>query len=834
MAKIPKGYRRIENSQRVPAHGAKRTGPADLNETLSVTVRVRRRTDAPPLPDPARIASTPVGERTFLSREDFAEHYGASPEELNRVAAFGREHGLIVGEVSIPKRTVVLSGTVEKMSKAFQVDLGRYESATETYRGREGHVNLPDNLADVVEGVFGLDNRKMAQPQYKMHKARAREATGGPAQGTVPLTPPHVAALYNFPTTPNAAGQTIGLFEFGGGYKLGDIQAFFNGLALPTPTLTSIGVDGVTNSPGSNDDVEVVLDIDVAGSAAPGSKIAVYFGPWTEKGWVDMVTTAVHDATNKPSVISISWGWPENETFGFTWTKTAIDAVNATFREAAAMGVSVLAASGDHGSDCGMGDGKPHVLYPASDPYVTACGGTSISNVSGSSFTEHTWNDNDNDWITGGGISDIFGLPAWQAWANVPGSAGDGHRGRGIPDIGGNADGASGYDLIINGNHTGAVGGTSATAPLYAGLVALLNAGLSEPLGYLNPNLYAFAGPYVYRDIADNISNARGGAPGYQAVPGWDACTGLGSVNGVAMENALRGVGLPPAMAVFNGKLFMVWKGMERDDRVFFSYFDGTKWAAQKQVPGIGSSTGVALAVFQNKLFMAWKGVLADERIFWTTFDGANWAPQQMVPAVWTSTGPRIAVLNNKVYMAWKGVEGDQRIFWTTFDGNAWAPQTLMPNVATSVGPALAVFNGVLYMAWKGWYGDQGIYWSTFNGVNWASQKQIPGVGTSEGPSLAARPNGLFAAWKGIFGDQSLWCSEFTGSSWTPQKQIPGVWSSVGPGIAEFGPELYAAWKGMLGDQRIWYSHLDGSTWAGQQVVPGVGTSPDLVTTPSA
>ena len=179
------------------------------------------------------------------------------------------------------------------------------------------------------------------------------------------------------------------------------------------------------------------------------------------------------------------------------------------------MGVTIMVSAGDHGSDCGLGDRKAHVLYPGSDPLVTSCGGTSISNISGLNFTEHVWNDNDNQWITGGGVSDVFfppkfPLPTWQSSANVPGSANDGHKARAIPDIAGNADGASGYTLFQNGANIGAVGGTSATAPsLYAGLVALINADLGEPVGYLNPKLYA-APSSVYRDINDGVKQRAG------------------------------------------------------------------------------------------------------------------------------------------------------------------------------------------------------------------------------------------------------------------------------------------------------------------------------------
>ncbi len=831
MAQIPSHYRALERSHRQPRAGARMIGPADAKELITVSIRVRRRPDAPALPDPSELAATPRGEKQYLSREDFAAHFGAAQEDLDKISAFAREQGLEVVESSVPRRTVVLRGSTAQVSKAFAVDLNMYQTPEETYRGREGEVHAPEDLAGIIEGVFGLDNRQMARPLHR--RTDIRSADLPPTQATVPLTPPQVAQLYGFPVSPNASGQTIGLLEFGGGYKLSDVQLFCNSVHAPTPSITAIGVDGSTNNPGTDDStVETLLDIDVASTAAPGAKIAVYFAPWSEQGWVDVVTKAVHDTVNKPSVISISWGWPELETNGFTWSQAAINAVSQTFQEAAALGITVFAASGDHGSDCGLNDHKAHVLYPGSDPYITSCGGTSISNVSGANFTEHTWNDNDGTWLTGGGISDVFPVPVWQNWANIPASANNPqHRGRGIPDIAGNADGASGYQLFLNGQNIGAVGGTSATAPLYAALTALINAGMGEPIGYLNPNLYALPYAYVYSDINDGISNARGGAPGYKSGPAWDACTGLGRVNGTALENALWGMGLPVALETFNGKLYMVWKGMERDDRVFYSSFDGNSWQPQKQVPGIGSSTGVALAVFQNKLYMAWKGILGDEGIYYTYFDGVNWAPQKLVSGVGTSVGPRLAVLGNNLFMAWKGLEGDQRIFFNQFNGSTWTAQQFVPNVATSVGPAVVNFNGSIYMVWKGWNGDQGLYWSKFNGSSFAPQQNIPGVGSSEGPSLAVYAGKVYAVWKGMFGDQRLFFSTFNGSGWTPQVLISGVASSVGPGITPFGNSLFAAWKGMLGDQAIWFSHFNGTTWAAQQKVSGVGTSPDLAMT---
>ena len=450
------------------------------------------------------------------------------------------------------------------MNQAFAVDLGRYESPAGAYRGREGAVHLPDDLADVVVGVFGLDNRPMAR----------RANNGGPS-GASTLTPPQVAQLYNFPSG-SAAGQTIGILEFGGGYDAADLDAFFSGLGQSTPTVYPVGVDSVTNSPTGDPggpDGEVVLDIDVAGSVGVGADIAVYFAPLTDQGWADAITKAVLDPAGlpagvaAPSVLTCSWGWSElqadapasdqSDPWPFEWTQQAIDLVSGTFQQAAMLGVTVFNCTFDDGSNEYQDDGNAHVAYPCSDSWVTACGGTLITNVSGSSFTEGTWNDDASQTgaATGGGISDAIGLPAWQQGI-VPASVNPGGRvGRGLPDVAGNASWYSGYLLQIDGQSGIQANGTSSVAPLYAGLIAIINASLGQPVGYLNPTLYALAADPDYagviRDINDGISNAvhwvddqsgniEGPSLGYASGPGWDACTGLGVLDGTGLANALK------------------------------------------------------------------------------------------------------------------------------------------------------------------------------------------------------------------------------------------------------------------------------------------------------
>jgi kumamolisin len=798
MPNDPIQHHPLADSLRAPAPGAVATGALDAGAKIEVTLRLRRRPDSSPPPAPGSESGVPAKSRRYASREDYEARYGAAPEDIAAVTAFAKAHGLTVTSSDAGRRTAELAGSAAQMNEAFGVELQHFHSAAVDYISHTGVASVPAELADIVQSVHGLDTRPLAQPL-------TRQAASD--QATSPLLPAQVARLYGVPTN-SAAGQTIGILEFGGGYKVTDVQDYFTNIAhLPVPAVSFVGIDGATNSPGASADTEVILDIAVAGSVAPGAKLVVYFAPNNEKGWMDAITTAIHDKTNKPTALSISWGGNESG-----WGSAAT-AMSAAFADAAPLGVSVFASSGDGGS------GSPaEVLYPASDPNLSGCGGTTISNVSGLTFTQTAWGG------SGGGVSSTFAKPSWQSWAGVPTSANPaGHIGRGVPDIAGNADPASGYQLILNGTSAGVWGGTSAVAPFYAGVVAVMNALMGAPLGFLNGNLYAFEGPYVFSDVTSGSNGS------YAAHAGWDAVTGLGSINGGGFETALLGIGLPPALAVFDNKLFMAWKGIEFDERIFFTTYNGSTWAPQTQVANTGTSAGVSLAVFNNQLYMAWKGEGNDQGIWWSVYNGSTWAPQKEVANVATSTGPRLAVYDGKLFMAWKGMEDDQRLWWSSFNGTAWAAQQEIPNTASSVGPALCVFGASLVAAWKGMFGDPGLWYSTFNGTSWAPQKQIPGTGTSEGPSLSVYNGQLYAAWKGEYADQSLWYASYNGSVWTPQKQIPGVWSSVGPGIEPFGGKLFATWKGMWGDERIWFTAFNGTSWAAQQIVPGVGTSNDLI-----
>src|SRR5262249_28229736 len=398
---------------------------------------------------------------------------------------------------------------------------------------RSGSLSAPADVVNSIEAVLGLDTRPIAKPKLQPHVDPHTIAGHLPNE---------VANLYAFPaTTRQGAGQCIALIELGGGFRDSDNQKAFEAMKLKTPTVTAISVSGGLNQPGKdpNADGEVALDIQVAGGAAPGAAIAVYFAPNTVQGFVDAITRAVHDQQNHPSIISISWGSPETN-----WTGQGLAAMTSAFRDAARLNVTVLAAAGDNLATDGLNDGRAHVDFPASSPYVLACGGTVIDTASGNISREKVWNHAGSG--TGGGISDVFELPGYQSKAKVPTSVNDGKIRRGVPDLAGDADPSSGYRVVVGGIG-GTIGGTSAVAPLFAGLFALINEACGRPAGFSQPLLYGNV--TVFRQITEG-DNKDGGI-GYAATPGWNACTGLGVPHGGKLLSVYKqATGSPLSAAV--------------------------------------------------------------------------------------------------------------------------------------------------------------------------------------------------------------------------------------------------------------------------------------------
>jgi kumamolisin len=542
----------IAGSKKTPYRNAQVIASAPSDERLEVSVRIRPKNSLPTAEDMLQPSNGPLQQ---LTHDEYEKSYGAASQDLGLVSKFAKDNNLSVVRQSAARRTVILAGTVQDMNRAFGVDLKTYEYPGGTYRGRIGDVCIPASLASVIEGVFGLDNRPVA----KRHSSGPQPAvTGARAFNGAEL-----AKIYNFPSPFTGANQTIGIIELGGGYRPSDLDTYFSGLGIPAPTVIPVSVDGGTNSPSSagSDDAEVVLDIQVAGAAAPGAKFVVYFAPndATSSGFLDALTKAIHDRENNPSIISISWGGPES-----TSTTNFQVEFDKALQAAAMLGITVCVASGDNGAaDSGpkAWDGKAHVDFPSSSPFALSCGGTRLLTANGAISAESVWNQNQADVSAaagpdgsfgsgGGGVSGAFPLPAYQQQAGVPPSLNpQGFKGRGVPDVSGDGDPDTGYNILVDGQPI-QEGGTSAVAPLWAALIARINQKLKGRVGFVNPQIYSLpTRSAAFHDVSvgnNRVSFQQFKNVGYDAGPGWDPASGLGSPDGTALSNALKaGVAVP-------------------------------------------------------------------------------------------------------------------------------------------------------------------------------------------------------------------------------------------------------------------------------------------------
>lgn len=331
--------------------------------------------------------------------------------------------------------------------------------------------------------------------------------------------PTQVAELYNFPKY-TGKGCKIGFIELGGGYQISDLNTFFQAINLSVPTVQDRLIDGSTNSPdGANGGQgEVTLDIEVGLSVANGATGFVYFAPNTSQGFLDAIKAAIAD---KVDAISISWGGPED-----SWSSSDLITYDKIF---ASTSIPIFVAAGDNGS--GDGEFGQHVDFPGSSPHVVCCGGTTlIGNVSSLGIQSETvWNDGTQGGATGGGFSTSFKRPGYQAHIGF-----NANTKRGVPDLAGNADPNTGYNCYIAGQWL-TFGGTSAVAPLMAGLYCLLKEATNHSSRFLLGFLYSYTSSF--RDITVGNNGA------YKAAIGWDACTGLGVPNGeIVLQNLQKAI----------------------------------------------------------------------------------------------------------------------------------------------------------------------------------------------------------------------------------------------------------------------------------------------------
>lgn len=527
----------IAGSERKPLPGAVATGRTNANATIEVSIKLRRKRALPELTGrPSAI----------ITRQQLRDTYGASQADIDKLVQTLKPFGLSVVQESLASRTVSLRGPVSAMEAAFQVKLFNYAHAGGSYRGRVGAVQIPVGLKDVVQGVFGLDNRQVA----RRRRQPVRENTHA-RLASVPsawYTPSELASHYNFPPG-DGSGQTVGLLEFGGGFFANDLKKFCALAKIPNPpTVTAVSTDGTPTDSRDGAEGEVMLDVEVVAGVCPKAHIVVYFANWSEQGWLTILDAAVQDQTNNPTVLSISWGNAEDTD---VWTKQAMEQINQTLQDAAMIGVTVCVAAGDDGSSDAVSDGLAHVDFPSSSPFALAVGGTTIP-AKGVQQPDILWKEgdglrSDNGGSTGGGVSAIFPRPNWQSNISIQSVNPGAIVGRCIPDLAANADwNASPYLLVVDGQPQ-PNGGTSAASPLVASLLTLINSTRTpgKPVGYITPVLYqpngnggTPPGAIACTDVqsGDNNTDSIGG---YSAGPGYDAASGWGTPNGVKLAQAL-------------------------------------------------------------------------------------------------------------------------------------------------------------------------------------------------------------------------------------------------------------------------------------------------------
>lgn len=531
----------LPGSVRQVRPGAKVLGAAGADEWIEITLKLRRKQS---LPEPS------AGAGRILTREELEADYGASPADVEKVRTVLTGLGLTILSEDPGSSSMKAGGPVEVVEEVFDIKLLHYLHEGESYRGRRGNLHVPSELEGIIVGVFGLDTRRMVKPRPHRKRPRSLELARRRAAARSWFFPAELATIYHFPDG-DGSGQTVGLLEFGGGYFGDDLATFCQNANIQTiPAVRTVSVNNTPTDQRDGAEGEVMLDVEVVGGACPAATIVVYFSTFDENGWISALDTAVHDQDNPLSVLSISWGYAEDAQGA--WSEGAIDAINDTLKAAALLGVTVCVAAGDDGSDDQVGDGHAHVDFPSSSPYVLAVGGTALRKSSNGQVNEVAWKDGDglrqdNGGSTGGGVSVHFSRPDWQT-VTIPSVNPGAIDGRVVPDVAADASANTGYWTVVDGQG-GASGGTSAAAPLWASLVARINASLGngKQVGYLTPLLYqagadgTILGQSCCRDITtgDNITASVGG---YAAGTGYDAVTGWGVPDGQLLLEALQGL----------------------------------------------------------------------------------------------------------------------------------------------------------------------------------------------------------------------------------------------------------------------------------------------------
>ncbi|MFJ9946314.1 protease pro-enzyme activation domain-containing protein [Kitasatospora sp. NPDC091207] len=506
--------------------------PADQQLSVAVSLKLRDTAELDRFLTAVATPGTPEFGR-HLTPQQFTERFGPTAAAVDQVRGYLTAQGLTVSGVSDNRQVVDAHGTAEQIAKAF----GTHESAyldpqqQRAFFANDAAASVPADLAAVVQGISGLNNHTVrttrnVKPSTPAAPAAALAAPSG-------FGPSQYDGAYNLNKTgADGTGVSVALWEFDG-YSATNLKTYDTQYGLTGPAVSTVSVDGANydSAPGEGQG-EVELDSEIVRGVAPKATQLVYEAPNSDQGEIDMAAKIVAD--NRVSVISISWGSCEPDT-----TASSMTAVDNSFKQAAAQGISIFSASGDDGSrDCTRstsGSTVKAVDFPASSPHQTGVGGTNLK-VSGSAYSsESAWS------TAGGGVSTVFAKPSWQTGTGVSGTM------RTVPDVSSNADPASGFAIYTAGGWQ-VYGGTSAAAPLWSGYAAQFNqkakAAGQPVLGEASPRLYAVANGTGYGGAFHDVTTGKN--QDFSTKAGYDQVTGWGSPIADALNTALLGGTTPP------------------------------------------------------------------------------------------------------------------------------------------------------------------------------------------------------------------------------------------------------------------------------------------------
>ncbi len=468
----------------------------------------------------------------YITPQEFADRFGADQATIDATVAYLQSQGLQMQSISPNHLFIDASGSVANAQRAFNVNIADYALGTRTVYAPMNAPSVPASMAGMILNVGGLDDATQYHPLGLNQAKRSAIAHAGPGGG---FTPNDLRTVYDanslISNGGDGTGQTVAIFELDG-YNPSDINTYLSNYNLGAPNYSNVLVDGATNTAGSGA-IEVELDMEVVSALAPGATQKIYIGPNSTQGVNDTYNQIVTD--NVANVTSTSWGQCEAAS-----GNGELQALNNIFAQGAAQGQAFFAASGDSGAfDCN--DNNLAVDSPADDPNVVGVGGTNLQLAADGTYgSESAWsNPNDtqrspNGAGGGGGVSTFFAEPNDQSNAGI--TLGNGNRT--VPDVSADADPATGYSVFCTAvaaqcPATGwlSIGGTSAAAPLWAGIALDTNeflAAQGKPvLGNADAQIYTlFSAAQTFPAYHDVTT---GNNLNFSAGPGYDLATGVGT-----------------------------------------------------------------------------------------------------------------------------------------------------------------------------------------------------------------------------------------------------------------------------------------------------------------